>query len=148
MFMRSRAGQWLWVCGVLSAACLLAQDGPLDAGNAVKINFPQGSPVSFVSASMGPSRATARGAALLLDLHMSVELHNASANRIHGVVLSVVSQEFAAGGKASVSVPSLNVGPNQDFPLRIDLQLMRPNQVAAGPLASCSRISPSSAPTC
>jgi hypothetical protein len=115
---------------------MLAQDGPLDARNAVKISFPQDIPVNFVSATMGPSRTTARGAALLLDLHMSIELRNAGSTRIRGVVLSVVSQEVAAGGKGSVAVPSLNVGPNEDFPLRIDLQLMRPNQVAGGPLVT------------
>jgi hypothetical protein len=38
------------------------------------------------------------------------------------------------GGKASVAVPSLNVGQGEAFPLRIDLQLMRPTQTAAGPL--------------
>jgi len=115
---------------------MLAQDGPLDARNAVKINFPQESPVKFVSATMGASRATARGAALLLDLHMSIELQNTGGSRLHGVVLRVVAQEVAAGGKASVAVPSLNVGPGETFTLRIDLQLMRPNQGAGGPLVT------------
>jgi hypothetical protein len=63
---------------------------------------------------------------------MSLELRNASPNRIHGVALRVVSQEVAAGGKASVAVPSLNIGPGASFPVRIDLQLMRPTQVAGG----------------
>ena len=73
-------------------------------------------------------------AALVLDLHMLLTLRNASPNRIRGVVLSVVSQEVTVGGKASVSVPSLNVGPGEAFPVRIDLQLMRPTQAAASPL--------------
>ena len=132
--MRSKSKVRLAICGLLGAAGLLAQEAPLDSRSAVKINFPQDSPVSFVSAMMGESRATARGAALLLDLHMLLELRNASGNRIHGVALRVVSQEVAAGGKASVSVPSLNIGPGDTFPIRIDLQLMRPTQVAAGPL--------------
>lgn len=132
--MRSRRGARLAFFGLLSAAGVLAQDTPLDSRGAVKINFPQDSPVSFVSATMGESRATARGAALLLDLHMTLELRNASPSRIHGVVLRVVSQEVAAGGKASVAVPSLNIGPGDAFPVRIDLQLMRPNQAVTGPL--------------
>jgi len=130
--MRSKFG--LAIFGVLGAAGLLAQDTPLDSRGAVKINFPQDSPVNFVSATMGESRATARGAALVLDLHMSLELRNASPNRIHGVALRVVAQEVAAGGKASVAVPSLNIGPGDSFPVRIDLQLMRPSQAAGGPL--------------
>ncbi len=119
----------------LSASALLAQNSPLDSRDAVKVNIPSDSPVNFVSMTMGESHATARGAALLLDLHMTLELRNASPSRIHGVVLRVVSQEVAAGGKASVAVPSLNIRPGDAFPVRIDLQLIRPTQVAAtGPI--------------
>jgi hypothetical protein len=117
-----------------SATLLLAQDTPLDSQSAVKINVPDNSPVTLVSLSMGESRAMARGAALVLDLHMSLTLRNGTGNRIHGVALRVVSQEVTVGGKASVSVPSLNVGPGDAFPVRIDLQLMRPNQIRTGPL--------------
>jgi hypothetical protein len=122
------------LAGLLSAAGVPAQDVPLDPQTAVQVNLRQDSPVTLLSAAMGESRATARGAALVIDLHMVLTLRNASSNRIHGVVLSVVSQEVAVGGKASVSVPSLNVGPGEAFPVRIDLQLMRPTQVAASPL--------------
>jgi hypothetical protein len=122
------------ILGCLSVACLLAQDLPLDSPNAVKFNLKADSPVALLSASMGESRATPRGAALVLDLHMALSLRNTTASRIRGVVLRVVSQEVAVGGKASVSVPSLNVGPGEAFPIRIDLQLMRPTQVAGGPL--------------
>jgi hypothetical protein len=121
------------ICAV-SATLLPAQDIPLDSQSAVNINFPDNSPVSLLTMSMGGSRAMARGAALVLDLHMSLTLRNGTGNRIHGVALRVVSQEVTVGGKASVSVPSLNVGPGEAFPVRIDLQLMRPTQVAAGPL--------------
>ncbi len=136
--MRSRSRFRLAVLGLLSAAGVLAQDAPLDSRNAVKVNLPADAPVNFVSMTMGESRATARGAALLLDLHMTLELRNTSSNRIHGVVLRVVSQEIAAGGKASVAVPSLNIKPGDAFPVRIDLQLIRPNQAApaGGPLVT------------
>lgn len=108
--------------------------GTLNSQGDIKINVPADSPVTLVSTSMGESRAMPRGAALVLDLHMSLTLRNSSPNRIHGVALRVVSQEVTVGGKASVSVPSLNVGPGEAFPVRIDLQLMRPTQVAGGPL--------------
>jgi hypothetical protein len=61
-------------------------------------------------------------------------LRNASPNRVRGLTLRVVSQEVTLGGKASVAVPSLNVGPGESFPVGIDLQLMRPTQVSSGPL--------------
>jgi hypothetical protein len=122
------------LAGLVSAAGVPAQDSPLDPQTAVQVNLRQDSPVTLLSAAMGESRVAPRGAALVIDLHMVLTLRNASPNRIHGVVLSVVSQEVAVGGKASVSVPSLNVGPGEAFPVRIDLQLMRPTQVAASPL--------------
>jgi hypothetical protein len=113
---------------------MAAQDIPFDSQTAVQVDLANDSPVTLLSAAMGESRATARGAALVIDLHMSLTLRNSSSNRVRGVVLSVISQEVAVGGKASVSVPSLNVGPGEAFPIRIDLQLMRPTQVPASPL--------------
>src|SRR6516164_1021138 len=115
-------------------AGLSAQESALDSPSAVKINLPTDSPVALLSATMGESRATPRGAALLLDLHMGLTLRNTTGSRIRGVALRVFSQEVTVGGKASVSVPSLNVGPGEAFPIRIDLQLMRPSQAAGGPL--------------
>ena len=120
--------------GLLGGAGVRAQEVPLDAQTSVKVNVPENSPLTLVSTSMGESRAMSRGAALVLDLHMSLTLRNASPNRVRGVVLRVVSQEVTVGGKASVSFPSLNVGPGEAFPVRIDLQLMRPTQAVAGPL--------------
>jgi hypothetical protein len=38
------------------------------------------------------------------------------------------------GGRASVSLPSLNVGPGEAFPVPINVQLMRPTQAPANPL--------------
>src|SRR6516165_382469 len=131
---RSGIGARFALAGLLGAAGLTAQDLPLDPQTAVQVNLRDDSPVTLLSAALGESRATARGAALVLDLHMLLTLRNASPNRIRGVVLSVVSQEVTVGGKASVSAPSLNVGPGEAFPVRIDLQLMRPTQAAASPL--------------
>ena len=48
----------------------------------------------------------------------------------------VLAQEVTPGGKASVSVPSLNVPPGAIFPVRIDLRLLRPLQTGSGPLVS------------
>ena len=131
---RSGIGARFALAGLLGAAGLAAQDLTIDPQTAVQVNLRDDSPVTLLSASLGESRATARGAALVLDLHMLLTLRNASPSRIRGVVLSVVSQEVTVGGKASVSAPSLNVGPGEAFPVRIDLQLMRPTQAAANPL--------------
>ena len=121
------------VLGVLCVAGLLAQDSPLPKGS-VNFAVPNDSPVVAVSSSTDDSRSTLQGSALMLDLHMSLSLRNVSTNRIHGITLRVVSQEMTLGGKASVAMPSLNIGPGEVFPVRIDARLMRPAQMAAGPL--------------
>ena len=117
----------------LGAASLRAQDAAIPQG-AVNVNLPDNSPLSVKSFTVGDSRATARGAALALDLHMAATLLNSSSRRIHGVTLRVVAQEVTLGGKGSVTYPSLNVGPGENFQVRIDMQLMRPSNVTGGPL--------------
>jgi hypothetical protein len=132
--MRSEGLKRLAVVLTMGAAGLLAQDGPLPSGS-VSINLTKDSPVTLVKMMQDQSSATARGAAIVLDLHMGITLRNDTPNRIHGIMLRVVSQEATLGGKGSVTYPSLNVGPGEIFPVRIDMQLVRPTQVAAGPLA-------------
>ncbi len=117
---------------LLGAGAALAQDAPIEGR--VNINLGKDSPIALVSMSTGDSHSSSRGAALVLDLHMSLTLRNTSAGRVRGVTLRVVSQEVTVGGKGSVSIPSLNIGPGESFPVRIDMQLMRPTQVAGGPL--------------
>ena len=127
----------LWLAGValLGAAVLSAQEAPLPSGS-VSVNFgnTKDSPVAVKSMTSDQSRVTARGAALVLDLKMSLTLLNTSPKRIRGITLRVVSQEAVGGGKGSVTYPSVNVGPGDVFPAHIDMQLVRPTQFASGPL--------------
>ncbi|HEY3442061.1 MAG TPA: hypothetical protein VGK29_14980 [Paludibaculum sp.] len=120
----------------VSAAALLAQgpDVPLDPKSSFKVNLPGEGPLSLVSADWGQSRATARGGALVVDLHSTLTLKNTSARRVRGVSLLVLAQEVTPGGKASVTVPSLDVPPGETFPIRVDLRLMRPLAQGAGAL--------------
>ena len=117
-----------------------AQDAPLDSHSSIRINFPPDSPVVALSTeqNVGESRATPRGGALVIDLHMALSLRNSSSRTIRGVTLLVTAQEVTPGGKASVAVPSLNVAPGQAFPVRIDLRLLRPLQAGGGPLVKVS----------
>jgi hypothetical protein len=96
-----------------------------------KIDFPADSPVTAVSSDWSETKATPRGGAYVLDVHAVLSLRNSSQKRIRGVMLAVQAQEVTPGGKGSVSVPSLDVGPGEAFPLRIDLPLMCP--LGAGP---------------
>lgn len=102
------------------------------------ITMPDDSPLAVQQAGWGESTATMRGSALKLDLRTSLTLLNTSSRRIRGVTLLVLAEEVAPGGKASVSVPSLDVGPGEAFPIRLDLGLLRPNGNNDGPLVEIS----------
>src|SRR3954451_1075634 len=104
MCMRSESPIRLAVAMVLCATGLLAQDTPLPSGS-IKINLANDSPLAVLSMASDQSRASSRGAAMVLDLHMALTLRNASANRIHGVTLRVVTQEVTMGGKNWVTIP-------------------------------------------
>ncbi len=132
MFTRNRVR--LFVALLAFACAAPAQESKFDPGSSIKIDFPSDSPVSVVSADWGESRTSARGSAMVLDLHTALTLRNSGGRRIRGVTLLVLAQEVTPGGKASVSVPSLNVGPGETFPIRIDLRLLRPLLVGGGAL--------------
>jgi hypothetical protein len=130
--MRIKAQGPLALVGFLSVASLLAQDIPLPGGS-VKINLPDGSPL-LIARVTDQSRARARGAAMVIDLDLLLQLRNVSGRQIHGVTWRVVAQEVAVGGYASVAYPSLHVGPGETFPARIDIELVRPTQAMSGSL--------------
>src|SRR5882672_5097106 len=123
----------------LSALLLLggvcsAQDRPLDSPSSIAVSFPPDSPVTLVSSDVGDSRASARGGAMVLDLHMALKLRNGSGRRVRGLTMVVSAQEVTPGGKASVAVPCLDVAAGEVFPLPINIRLLRPLQIQGGPL--------------
>jgi len=114
-------------CG--GALALVGQDATRTG--AFRINFPADSPVTLVSADWGASRTSALGGALAIELRTALSLRNSGVSRIRGVTLLVLAQEVAPGGKASVSVPSLDVRAGETFPVRIDLRLLQPVRSAS-----------------
>ncbi|MBA3976381.1 MAG: hypothetical protein C0504_19405 [Candidatus Solibacter sp.] len=112
----------------LAAYTLAAQPAP--PSGAFRVDLPEGAPVALVTADWGQSQVAPRGGALQVDLRSTLLLKNTTQRRIRGVSMLVLAQEVAAGGKASVTVPALDVAPGEAFPLRVDVRLMRPG--AAG----------------
>jgi len=112
----------------------LAQETPLDPHSSIAVNLPPDSPVTLMSADMGESRASARGGAMVLDLHMALKLRNNSTRRIRSLTMIVSAQEVTPGGRGSWS-RWLDVGAGEVFPLLIDIRLLRPLQPQSGPLA-------------
>jgi hypothetical protein len=98
-----------------------------------KVDFPADSPLSLKSVDWGGSDSTPRGGAMFLDVHASLSLVNTSQRHVRSVTLAVVSQEVAPGGKGSVTVPSLDIGPGAVFPVSVDLRLLRPVGRNSGP---------------
>src|SRR5438876_10480810 len=137
---RNRFADTMAAAGLILAGAMLvcAQDAPLDPHSSIGIDLPSDSPVALLKTDVGESRATPRGGALIVDLHMALSLRNSSPHHIRGVTLLVMAQEVTPGGKASVSVPSLNVAPGQAFPVRVDLRLLKPLQTGPGPLVKVS----------
>lgn len=113
-------------------AALAAQTEPRSS---VKVNMPADSPVSLLSADWGESRTSERGSATILNLNTSLSLRNSGNRRIRAFSWMVVSQEVTPGGRASVTKASLDIGPGETFPLRVDLRLLRPtSRIPGGPL--------------
>ena len=120
-------------CGIFvvnaAAAGLLAQTQP---GSFRVTPLPADAPVELLSADWGDSRVTTRGGAMLLELHSTLQFKNKSARRVRGISVLISAQDATPGGRASVTVPSLDADYGESFPVRIDLRLMRPLQSAAG----------------
>src|ERR1700730_1746685 len=114
------------------ALLLIPCNGVVFAAALPKIDLPQDSPVVLLSADYGESNETARGSAMLLDVHAALSFRNSSQRKIRGITLLVTAQDVTPGGKASVTVPSLDIGPQEAFPVRIDLRLLRPVQASSG----------------
>ena len=111
MFMCSKVAGLIFA----GAIALGGQETPLDPHSSIQINFPPDSPVLQLSTNVDESRATPRGGAMVVDLHMSLSLRNSGSRNIRGITLLVTAQEVTPGGKASVAVPSLDVAPGQTF---------------------------------
>ncbi|HET8549833.1 MAG TPA: hypothetical protein VFL57_17610 [Bryobacteraceae bacterium] len=126
------------LAGLLVLALAAPAQNRIDPHSTMNITLPDDSPVSLLAAGWGDSTATHRGGAMLLELHTSLTFRNTDRRRIRGITLLVVAQDVTPGGKASVSVPSLNVATGEAFPVRIDLRLLRPVASGTSPLAEVS----------
>jgi hypothetical protein len=113
----------------LVCSCLLRAD---DNANTpwLKVDFPGDSPLGVISYSLGNSTASVRGISLALNLHTSLTLRNASNKRIRGLTLLVEAQDLTPSGKASVTAPTIDAAPGEIFPVRLDLELLRPFNAA------------------
>ncbi|MDZ7637760.1 MAG: hypothetical protein U5J83_05850 [Bryobacterales bacterium] len=133
MFMRSNnSGLCRFVLlALLCVAPLVAQEnGAAAAARYLAFDFPAASPLRLVDTDWGRSRILQRGSAATAELHLVLKLENRASQPIHGITLLFVTQAFAPGGKASITLPGLRVAPGEVFPAKVDLRLLQP--IAAG----------------
>ncbi len=110
----------------LAPAGLLAADG---GGRWLDVQFPHDSPVLPIDLSLqepSPTTARVRGASIVIDLHASLLLRNTGTKPISGLTLMVEAPDLTPSGRGSVTIPSLHAEPGDVFPVRIDMQLLRP----------------------
>jgi len=124
----------LLVVLVLTPALLTAASSD-DKGNWLAVQFPHDSPVISVGFNMGPSTAMARGSSMVIDLHAGLVLRNVGTKPICGLTLRVEAQDLSPHGKGSVLKPSLFVMPGEEFPVKVDMQLVRPIAAARSEVA-------------
>jgi hypothetical protein len=118
-----RAGLLMLATLVFSAGVRAQREG----GRWLDVEFPHDSPVLPVSFSLGPATTMRpRGVSMALDLHASLLLRNTGNKELAGLTLRVEAQDLTPSGKGSVTVPSLGVQPGEVFPVRIDMELLRP----------------------
>lgn len=129
MYTASRRGL-RWTAS--AAALLLSAASAAGAADDkwLEVQFARDSPVLLVSFSLGPTTARPLGMSMALDLHASLVLRNTGSKAISGLTLRVEAQDLTPAGKGSVTVPSLHVEPGEAFPVRVDMELLRPFSVA------------------
>jgi hypothetical protein len=103
-----------------------------NSGRWLAVKFPEDSPVLAVSLNMGATTARPRGVSMAIDLHAALVLRNVSKQPISSLTLRVEAQDLTPAGKGSVIIPSLYVQPGEVFPVRIDMQILRPFNVPKG----------------
>ena len=132
--MRMRGNIRLSAIAVVTVAlCALALYGQYnDPNDAVAVDLPADVRLAFESKQFESSEIRPRGGALVIDLDGEIRLRNTSMDRIRGITVAVSSSDGALGGRAVVSVPSLNVAPGESFPLKLNMRLLRPLPAPAG----------------
>ncbi len=100
-----------------------------DSARWLDVEFPHDSPVLPVSENLGQSTVRVKGASMALDLHASLLLQNIGSKVISGLTLRVEAEDLTPSGKGSVTVPSMDIQPGEVFPVRIDMELLRPFSV-------------------
>ncbi len=118
----SMASKFRFLCGLLLCVSSMFAE---DKGGWLDWQFPKDSPV-LMRDHKGLTNVTMRGPSMIVELHETLILINVGKKPICGLTLRVEAQDITPWGKGSVIKPSLFVLPGEEFPVKVDMQLMRP----------------------
>ena len=101
--------------------------GPMpDPESAVQVSLDDRVPLAIVSKDASETEFHLRGGLMVVDLRCRLSIENTGPRHVRAVTFGVVAGPVTVGGKASVSLPSLNVAPGDSFPVNLNLKLIRP----------------------
>ncbi len=140
MCMRSKSLAVLALVALLAGAAgpwsaAAQQAGPRgpwqDPSDAIRVSVAPGVPLSVASKDAGQTRVQVQGSLMIIELRCDLILRNESSQFLRGVTFAVLTDRHAAGGKATVALPSLNIEPEATFPATLNLRLIRPLPASA-----------------
>ncbi len=106
--------------------------GPMpDPESAVEVSMDARVPLAIASMDASETEFHLRGGLMVVDLRCRLSVENTAPRHLRAVTFGVVAGPVTVGGKASVSLPSLNVAPGDTFPVNLNLRLIRPMPVPA-----------------
>ena len=119
----------LWSAGASDAPAQQARLpwGPMpDPESAVQVSIDPRVPLAIASKDASETEFHLRGGLMVVDLRCRLSVENTGPRHVRAVTFGVVAGPVTVGGKASVSLPSLNVAPGDSFPVNLNLKLIRP----------------------
>ncbi len=101
--------------------------GPMpDPEAAVQVTLDHRVPLAIASKDASETEFHLRSGLMIVDLRCRLSVENTGSRHVRAVTFGVVAGPVTGGGKASVSLPSLNVAPGDSFPVNLNLKLIRP----------------------
>ncbi len=122
--------------GALWPPSALAQPGGprgpwANPSNAIRVSVAPNVPLSIAGKDASQTRVQVQGSLMIIELRCDLTLRNESSQFLRGVTFAVLTDRHAAGGKATVAMPSLNIEPEGTFPAKLNLRLIRPLPASA-----------------
>lgn len=122
------------LAAALAAQVTLAAQVAPATSREVAIEVPPGVPLEVVSSDFGGTEFEPRGGALVIELSGSIRFRHTGPDAVRALALAIDARHRMMGGRAAVAAPSLNAASGEDFDVSLNLRLLRPLPLPAGPV--------------